>query len=1444
MHMYRTKLIVLMVCSALGNIKAQTSIDFSSERGFYTNSFQLILSSGDLNAQIRYTIDGITPSPSSGSIYSGPITINETTVVKALAHSSLDTSRVEAHTYVYTQDIINQPSSTSGFPTATGFSTSIKNDGTYGPMLASALTDIPFMSLSLDLTDYNTINGQKGLVKQAHIEFYDGLELESYDRSSGVSTYGNTSFSASNANKKNYRLRFQSQYGASKFKFDVFGKDAAEEFDVLDLRAGSQESFDRGGVQNMHEQILKDTQLKLSGSGVHGRFVHLYINAVYWGVYTLSERPAKSFGESYFSGDKDDYNTMKATCCVDVALPIDGTDASFNTMRNQLSNYPNIEQYLDVDHFIDYVMLCNYGPHGDWRTWNTYAIDNPVAGEPYRFFMWDPEPSFENDWYYTDIIVDTRSHEDIWQPLKGFNDFRVRVGDRMECNCEEAKGPLNPTNFEAYYDEIFQRHKLAYLAEAARWANKTLYDDFLDYRDNIINSNWFFSRKDEMKTAYKGEDLYPSIDAVNFSSDGGIVSSDFQVSLSNPNSGGTIYYTLDGSDPRNAGGSISSNATTYNGAITLPVGVHTIAARVRINGVWSAMCPKRFYVDQNYSDLVINEIHYNPIDEMTAANDTISGKNFEFVEIKNCGDAPVNLLDVQFNKGITLHIQDPIIIQPNQFVVFADDAAGFLYKYGLNADAEYVGKLDNGGENLWLVNPDLEIIDSLDYNDKSPWPSTADKGYYSLALTDCSIDNADPASWSIQSVFTTPRAENYFTNFGQHPYSGIVINEIHYNPKDSIVPDTTDTISGRKFEFVELKNISTIPIDLSGSFFARGIDYEFADGVIIQPGDFIVLAEDKSSFLDRYNFQPFDKYDGQLDNGGETLWLVNQSGVILDAVTYDDVFPWDFNADGGTVDYSLALVDGEVNNDTYLNWSVQCNLLYTPKAENDLACFTGPNYSGLIINEFEYSPSSNANLEFIEIVNKGFFPIDLEGLRISSAVSYDFKGGDLFPGQYFLLARDSALFKNTYNVTVNGDYNGGLSSNGETILLNDLFGNTIDEVSYGVSGQWTSEPLQGVKSLALLDVNLDNNLGENWCVQQSNRTPGAANNFADSDNDGIADCNDNCPSLDDSLIGTTCSDGNPCTTGEKWDTNCNCSGGTFADSDNDGVCDAQDQCSGIDDALIGTACEDGDPCTEGETFDTNCQCLGGIYTDGDIDGICDGLDECPAFDDNLIGQPCDDGLACTVGETYTANCECEGGVLQDADNDGVCDSEDQCPGTDDSIIGTSCNDNDPCTNNDQYNTSCNCVGQASPDSDNDGVCDAQDQCPNFDDDLIGQPCDDGIICFVGSTWDSNCQCSGGQYADTDNDGVCDPLDECPGSDDSVDDNNNGIPDGCEGCSDYVTEGSNSTISQDRSANIAITTNGRVLIGDVDYHGGQEVNLTSGFEVKAGAVFHAFIASCN
>jgi len=160
-------------------------------------------------------------------------------------------------------------------------------------------------------------------------------------------------------------------------------------------------------------------------------------------------------------------------------------------------------------------------------------------------------------------------------------------------------------------------------------------------------------------------------------------------------------------------------------------------------------------------------------------------------------------------------------------------------------------------------------------------------------------------------------------------YSGLVINEIHYNPKDEIF--NGDTIEGTNFEFIELKNIGSSDINIAGIEFSEGVETNIQEKIIIQPGGFCVIAENRESFQQKFGFVPDAVYSGKLSDKGEAIILNNPFGIMLDEVEYDDKEPWDVKADEG--DFSLGLIDATSDNTDAVNWAVQDDFT-TPKAEN------------------------------------------------------------------------------------------------------------------------------------------------------------------------------------------------------------------------------------------------------------------------------------------------------------------------------------------------------------------------------------------------------------------------------------------------------------------------------------------------------------------------------
>ena len=138
------------------------------------------------------------------------------------------------------------------------------------------------------------------------------------------------------------------------------------------------------------------------------------------------------------------------------------------------------------------------------------------------------------------------------------------------------------------------------------------------------------------------------------------------------------------------------------------------------------------------------------------------------------------------------------------------------------------------------------------------------------------------------------------------------ISEIMYNPAG---PPAGDARDNDEFEFLELYNSGSEPLDLSSVSFTDGIRFEFKTGQIqaLGPGEFVLIVKNIAAFESRYGADLMPRvagaYGGRLSNGGETIRMVDFWTGTLDEFAYDD--DWHDLTDGGG--FSLTLVD--VNND-------------------------------------------------------------------------------------------------------------------------------------------------------------------------------------------------------------------------------------------------------------------------------------------------------------------------------------------------------------------------------------------------------------------------------------------------------------------------------------------------------------------------------------------------
>ena len=276
----------------------------------------------------------------------------------------------------------------------------------------------------------------------------------------------------------------------------------------------------------------------------------------------------------------------------------------------------------------------------------------------------------------------------------------------------------------------------------------------------------------------------------------------------------------------------------------------------------------------------------------------------------------------------------------------------------------------------------------------------------------------------------------------------------------------------------------------------------------------------------------------------------------------------------------------------------------------------------------------------------------------------------------------------------------------------------------------------------------------------------------------------------------------------------------ISDTDNDGVCDAEDQCPGQNDSLIGTSCNDGDPCTINDVYDTNCGCSG-TFADTDNDGVCDVYDECPGFDDTIDtdGNGIPDGCETTSCEANTTNF-INNPLTHTGSGSNMTtltfptDSQDvvfTISGINQKLKGKASSkyiERVDVTYLDESGVS-NTYGSYSGDNVGSAVVDIQGKVHSVSvrltDIYDGSTSSNMTINFSEVTFCGNSiPCD----LDSDGDGVCDADDICPGFDDTIDANGNGIPDGCESasCTEIIDNFTNNALTHTGSgANNTIIT---------------------------------------
>jgi hypothetical protein len=823
-------------------------VHFSLPRGFYERkAIYLTLSTDTPNAKIRYTINGDTPACCSngkyetvGKVYSGPIRIAKTSIVRAMAHKEgMLPSKVRTHTYLYG--------------------------------MSSSRRKLPALSL---VTDDRHLWGSKGIQKQPNAQRHGiawerpiSAELIRPDDNGGFAVdcgiriqgggYVRPRYNPNGGlpfSKYSFRLYFRGDYGTGRLEYPLFGNIPVQSFDRIVLRAG---------MNDHTNPFIKDEWARRLCSNVgqispRGTFVNLFINGKYKGYYNPCERIDTKFLADWYQTDEEydliaQFNEVRA-----------GRVTSWRKMLNYVNRYDMndpehfqvVEKQLDMPAMADYLLPLIYAANDDWPH-NNWRVARHKPDGLFRFINWDAEWTFSKSTSHNTIKNQLSSTNPPWgnadianlfNGLKVSSEYQMIFADQVHKHFYNGGGLTDP-EIRRVFDEIYNTVK-GTIPVSKSWG-----------------TNWIRKRRAPVLKHLKEANLAASDYAPKFNQFGGTVPAGFKLKLSA--SRGDIYYTTDGSDPRvRYAGSITASAKKYDSAkgVVLNDGAH-IKARSMTAGKWSALTEASFMVGDGDVPIRITEIMYNPQ----------GGDAFEFLELQNIGDTEEDLSGFSFD-GITFRFAEsspPLAAGAYLLLVNDANVQAFRARYpGVRVGGLYEGSLSNRGERLALVDRNGETVLSVDYDDGGSWPSEPDGEGYSLVLANPDGDPDSPANWraSLAKGGTPGRP----SPSGPQPL--VIINEV-------LAENVSAVKNGATFpDYVELKNVAGTNVYLQNWSLsdnpAKPRKFNFPAGTMIPANGYLVVWMDDAA-------EASGLHAGfALDNDGDTIALFNPEGERIDVLGF------------------------------------------------------------------------------------------------------------------------------------------------------------------------------------------------------------------------------------------------------------------------------------------------------------------------------------------------------------------------------------------------------------------------------------------------------------------------------------------------------------------------------------------------------------------------------
>lgn len=718
--------------------------------GFYEQPVQLDIVSSENASQTYYTLDGSVPTESSAHFGDGAIDISSTATVKV---RTIETGKVPGDVVVESF-FINE---SHNLPVVT---VSTHPDNLWSDesgIYVVGTNGIP----AWGMYDNGGANWNQDWEIPIHLELFEKDGSKAFGVGAGAKIGG--AWSRNNP-AKSLKIYFRSEYGANALEYKMFESKEIDSFQSIVLRNSGNDFTSQGHSMfrdGLMTSLVQNTQNDIQAF----RPAVLYLNGEYWGIHNIREKINEHFIESNSTANADNIDLLQGGGERDFPNSFGATHGTVENYDKMISfvvssdlNDPElfaqVEELIDMDNYIDYMVAQTYYANTDWPGNNVKIWRSREEGGKWRWILYDTDFGFNlsyggQAWHNTiDFALEpngpgwpnppwsTVLFRELVESEKFREMFVNRLADMLNSN-------FKPTYVEQVIDSLagliateIPRH-MANQTRSGNWGGTVsgwndqirILKEFANQRPDYVEG---FLRQPRSSGGKFGVGaLTPLTVSVSDLDHGYVQVNRLRIDRKNWSGNyfaGTKIPVTAIARPGYRFIGWSGDIQSQSNTIEVGAGVELVA---------------NFEASQEGQELVINEIMYHSND----ANDSE-----DWIEIYNPG---ANLVDVSGfivkddDDTHSFSIPEGTQLQPNGYLVITKELSKFevVYPSIKNVIGDLGFGLSGNSDQVRLYNADGLLLDSLTYDDEAPWPVTADGEGFSLELISYESDNSLAESW-------------------------------------------------------------------------------------------------------------------------------------------------------------------------------------------------------------------------------------------------------------------------------------------------------------------------------------------------------------------------------------------------------------------------------------------------------------------------------------------------------------------------------------------------------------------------------------------------------------------------------------------------------------------------------------------------------------------------